>query len=504
MKDVDTRSSDLEKNNATRKQLYWNTLVRFPSHAIRIVSSILVARMLLPQDFGVMGVGMMLIGYANLFTTFGFGDALVQHRITDRRLVNSVFTIDLSVSLFLALLFFVASNLIAEFFNTPQAGTVIKVLSSYFIITAFQSTPLAILRRQMDFKAISIIEIIKSIMITAVTLSLAIMQFGYWALVLGQLIPYIAASIMLCVWAKWVPMLYFNHNLMKRIYDFGFWSFMKSQMEFISKNTDKFFIGRWMGTAALGFYDKGMSLAIMPLNRITLNINSVLFSSFSRNQENKRTLQKQLAKALTLIAGMNFPLYVGLAVTAPYMVNSLLGEKWAPMIPSFQIILTGCMFKSFAGMITAFNVGVGKYRRHTIFSLVAQIGFIGACFALLGFGIEGMAVGFFIYNIVYIGLTGNITRRILEVEWLDLIRPVIPPLLGSLIMGGSVYALATYLLPAYTIANLIALICFGVCVYSGYILFDKSWQTRELKKTITKDFSKIPFAGKILKQYSLQ
>ncbi len=491
-----------ENNNGTRKQLYWNTLVRIPVQALRIISSILVARLLTPDDYGIMGIGMMLIGYANLFTTFGFGDALVQRNIDDRRIINSVFTVDLTISMLLSSLFFMGSGAIADFFNTPEAENVVKVLSSFFIVTAFQSTPHAILRRDMAFKAIAIIDVLKGVMIAGITLTLAILGFEYWSLVFGQLITFAVVSLALCLRAKWVPAPRFNHRLMKSIYDFGVWSFLKSQLAFFSKDADKFIVGRWLGTQALGLYDKAMSLAVMPLNQVTVNINAVLFSSFSKNQEKKNELRQQMKKSLTLIAGINFPLFAGLGVIAPYFVNGLLGEKWAPMIPAFQIILAGCMFKSFSGLVTVFNVGVGKYRQHTIRSFFALLGFVGACFALLSFGINGIAAAFLFYSILYIVLTGAITCGQLSISWFDLLLPVIPPLAGALVMTGAVHTLALLALPKHTALNLALLCLAGALAYGAYLVIDRSWQTRELKKTIWKDIRKIPFAGKLLKGYS--
>ncbi|MFP4417068.1 MAG: lipopolysaccharide biosynthesis protein [Chitinivibrionales bacterium] len=497
MKDEYTQKKVVNNPSTTRNQLYWNTLVRIPAHALRVVSSVVVARKLVPEDYGIVGIGMMLIGYANLFTTFGFGEALIQRGITDRRVIRSVFTIDLTVSLILASIFYAASGVIADFFDTPQAKTVIQILSLFFILTAFQSTPHAILRRKMDFKAISIIDITKGFLVAVLTLILAYMGLGYWALVFGQLVPFIFVNIMLSIRAGWFPVPYFNHQLMKSIYDFGIWNFLKSQLEFISKNVDKFVIGRWMGTVALGFYDKAMSFAVMPLNHLTMNINAVLFSSFSANKENRKELQTQLKKSFTLIAGINFPIYVGLAVTAPHLVNSLLGEKWAPMVACFQIILAACMVKSFSGMVAAFNVGTGKYRQHTIRSFFSIIGFVAACLYAMKFGIEGIALAFLFYCVLFMSLTGSLVCGQLSVTWREFVSPVSPPLIGSLIMGGMVYLFGRYVMPEYTIVNLIVLCLLGVCVYGAFILVDSSWQTRELKKTIRKDISKLPLAGKL-------
>jgi O-antigen/teichoic acid export membrane protein len=491
-----------ESVGATRTQLYWNTLIRLPVQALRVVASIIVARILLPRDYGIMGIGMMLIGYANLFTTFGFGDAIVQKGVRDRRIINSVFAIDLCVSIVLAAGFFAASGAIAGFFDTPEAERVIQVLSSFFIITAFQATPHALLRRDMNFKAISIIDTARSLLIASITLALAIMQFGYWALVFGQLTTYALTSVALCIQARWLPAPGFSHRAMKNIYDFGLWSFLKTQVGFVSKDADKFVIGRWLGTQALGLYDKAMSLATMPLSQVTVNINAVMFSAFSKDQRHRRELRQKLYKSITVIAGINFPLFAGLAVTAPWIVNGLLGDKWAPMIQPFQIILLGCMVKSFSGLITAFNVGVGRYRAHTIRSMLSLTGFLGACFAFIPFGLRGIAAAFLAYNVLYTVLTGSLTRRCLAAGRITLFMPLVPPLAGAAIMAAIVAALGAYVFTAYTLVNCIILCLCGAISYVAYILIDRSWQMRELKTTLWKDIRKFSHAGKLARNVS--
>ena len=308
------------KNVSTRSQLYWNTLLKIPGQIVSFGISIFVARILVPNDFGIMGIAMMLIGYTNLFTDFGFGEAIIQKRIENKRTLNSIFTMNLAVSLLLAALFFLSSGYIAGFFKSPECKNVIKVLSAVFVVTSFSAVPSAMLRRDMNFRTLSLISLTSSLLMSFITLLLAFNSLGYWALVFGQLIPSLLMTAVLCYKARWVPAVAYDHSAMKSLFNFGIWNFTKSQLGFIAQHTDKFIIGRWFGTTSLGFYDKAMNLATMPANSFAMNINSVMFSSFSTNKKDKYLLQTHFKKGLSLISFINFPLYIGLIVIAPYFV----------------------------------------------------------------------------------------------------------------------------------------------------------------------------------------
>jgi O-antigen/teichoic acid export membrane protein len=172
------------------------------------------------------------------------------------------------------------------------------------------------------------------------------------------------------------------------------------------------------------------------------------------------------------------------------------------MIQPFQIILLGCMVKSFSGLITAFNVGVGQYRAHTIRSVLSLIGFLGACFAFIPFGLRGIAAAFLAYSVLFTVLTGALTRRCLEDGRKTLIMPLVPPLAGASVMAVIVAVLGAYVFTAYTLANCLILCLCGAIIYVAYVLIDRSWQMRELKTTLWKDIRKFSRAGKLARNVS--
>jgi O-antigen/teichoic acid export membrane protein len=480
-----------KQNVSTRSQLYWNTLLKIPGQTVSFVISIIVARILVPNDFGIMGIAMMLIGYTNLFTDFGFTEAIIQKKIEDKKTLDSIFTVNLAVSLILAILFFISSGYIADFFRSPECKNVIRVLSIVFVVTSFSAVPSAILRRDMNFRTLSLINLSSSFLMSLITLSLALNSLGYWALVFGQLIPNLLVTVVICYKVRWVPAINYDHSSMKDVFHFGVWNFTKTQLGFLSHHVDKFVIGRGLGTASLGFYDKAMSLASMPTNSLTANINSVMFSSFSTNKQDKDLLQTHFKKGLSLISFINFPIYIGLVVIAPYFVYSLLGEKWAPMIGPFQIILVGFITKTFGGLTASLNVGIGNYKKHTIRFSIALGVFIVSCLFLLMFNITGIAVSFLIFSIVEIYMLMDLALKGIGLAWKEVVIPVYPGVTASVLMLLITSSISHFLLLDYSVTNMILIAMVGLFSYSLYILIDKSTFTQEFKKLVGRDIKNI-------------
>lgn len=474
-------------NYSLKSNLYWNTLIRIPSQVACIAISILVARVLDPKDFGILGITMMTIGYANLITNFGFNQVIIQRVITNREVINSIFTLDLTISSLLASIFFFGSNGIATFFNAPECSSTIRVMCSVFIITTFQGISTSILKRNMDFKTVATMGVMQMLLVSGLTYILAIYRFHYWALVFGQIIPSFLFTVMFCIRAGWIPMLQYKHSAIKEVFDFGLWNFLSTQLGFIIGHLDKLIIGKGLGPVSLGFYDKSMSIAIIPTESLMMNINAVMFSSFSRDRNAKSELRETFRKSLTVTSVLCLPIYAGLIATAPYFVYGFLGEKWSPMILPFQIILFGFIFKAFGGLISSLNVAIGEYRNHTIRLAISAIVFVLSCVILLQFKLSGIALSFVIFSSSMLLLTGSLGISKIGVTWKDFISTISPALIGSLIMFGILETVSVFYLRTYSILNLSIMVFMGAIIYLIYLLLVQYESIKELRKVVLGD-----------------
>ncbi len=442
----------------------------------------------MPKDFGIMGITMMLIGYANLFTNFGLGDAIIQKQIRDKKVLNSIFFFNLVISSILVITFLFFAEMISEFFNTPECKTAIQIMSLVFIINAIAIVPGSILRRDMDFKALAIIEVLQSVLMSVITLFLAWRGYGYKALIYGQLIPTIVRSIALCYKSWYLPFIYYNHSLMKEIYSFGGWNLLRIQLLFASQHVDRFIAGKFLGPVLLGFYDKALSLSTTPNNAITMHINSVMFSSFSSHKDDLVQLQESFKKGMALIALITFPIHVGLIVVAPYFVNCLLGINWSPMIFPFQVILLGTVVKSLGGMTTSLNIGVGEYRANTMQFFYAFLVFTFCCIIFLSKGINGIAISFLIFSVTEILLLLRLSLKSIRLRWWELVKTLAPASFATIVMYLITALLSNTLLKEQTILNMIFIVMIGALVYATYLIFDQSLVTASFRRQLKEDF----------------
>lgn len=477
----------VSESSSTRSQLYWDSIIRIPSQIITLAISICVTRILDPKDFGVMGIVMMLVGYSNLITNFGFNEAIIQKGITNRLVLRSIFTFNLAVSCLLAMLFYFLSGIMAAYFQVPECEAVLKAMSLVFILSSFTSVPASLLRRDMKFKYIALLDFGSALSMNVLTLLFALAGFGYWALAYGQLIPLAVLAITLCGITGWVPIISYSHASMEGLFHFGVWNFMKAQLAFVSQHVDRFIIGKWMDPNSLGFYDKALSIAGMPYNSLVMNINSVMFSSFSGIKDKREDLQSKFGKSLVLLSLINCPIYLGLIAIAPHFVVVLLGEKWRAVTLPLQIMAGGMLVRSFGGLIASLNVGVGHYREHTVLALGALMCFVVSAVALLPFGIVGIAISYCVYSILQVYLWMDLSVRCVAITWKVVFLSIFPAFSASAVMFLVAESASQWVFIDHSFMDLVLLLIVSALTYLSCLAFNRSPILNEFKVLIWED-----------------
>lgn len=473
----------------TRSGLYWILGIKVPFEVVRFAGSIVMARLLDPKDFGIVSIATMMIYYANALTNMGFNQALVQHKEIDNKHISSVFTFDLIISSALAVLLYLLAPAISAYFNSPESKNVIRVMSAIFIITTVYDLPYALLRRNLEYRLVSIVDTIKELGVLAVSLTLAFMGFKYWSVVWGMLVPSSFAAIYIYMHSKQKPLLTIHWHSLRELMSFGFWSFIRSQIYFLSTRIDRVIIGKYWGVYTLGIYDKGKSLSQMPYELIATNINTVLFSSVSRLQSSKDEITKMMKKGLLVTSILNVPVYFGLYAIAPVFVPVVLGVKWVPMIIPLQIMCVSGIFRSLNGLMTVLSVGVNKYRSYTIQQIITTTLLIVVCLLLVPFGMEAVAGGVVFYSVVTFLMGLSLIMRNVEVHWPEVVACLMPAVGGGVIMLACVKA-SSLLLPAGESAlTLVVQIVIGVLVYGIAILIMPYKPLREIVMSLTRDLN---------------
>ncbi len=284
--------SNEEIADKTRKSLLWFTIVPFTMQVLRFGISILLARILSPSDFGLIGIISVLLYYCDSFSDFGFSKAIVQKKSIIQEHYSIFFTFNIVVSM----CFFVAaqgfSGSIASFFETQDIGEALQVFSFLFLITAVSAGPLVKLKRELNFKAIAIIQAIRMSITMTLSLILALKGFAFWSIIYAMLFSHVIELLLLLYTTRQFPRISLEFGYLKELLHFGLWDFIGAQCRLVSENIDKIIIGKILGTTSLGYYDKAYGISRMPNDQISVRLSLISFSSFSRVQDDEELLEK--------------------------------------------------------------------------------------------------------------------------------------------------------------------------------------------------------------------
>lgn len=316
----------------------WNLVERLGVQGITFILGIILARLLSPQDYGLIGMIIVFFAVAQVFVTGGFGEAYVQKKAVTQVDANTVFYSNLVISLIFYGVLWFSAPAISRFYDQPLLVNLTRVMAFIIIIEAFNIIQQAQVRRNLDFKRKSKITLIAAILSGMIGIVQALLGQGVWALV-GQRMSntfFIAGG--LWVTSRWRPGLAFSISSAKNLFGFGSWVLSSAIIQAIFDNIYKVVIGKFYSAAQLGFYTKAKTLQQMGSNQLTFAVSSVSFPVFSKLQDDKNQLQKSMRDFLKYSMVLIVPLLVTTMVIAKPFVLLLLTEKWAPMIPFLQLL----------------------------------------------------------------------------------------------------------------------------------------------------------------------
>ena len=458
----------IKKTNIAVK---YSLFFKCSQQVVALIMGILLARILSPSEFGIIAIANMVIYYANSFTNFGLNNALVQRSSVKDVHINTVFTLDLIISLSLGMLTLLVANYIGVFFNNAAVTSVLRWMTLYYVITTFYHIPKVILRRKIDFAFLSILEFIEAIATSFLAIVLAVYGYSYWSIVISTLSIQTLATFILIAKTRWTPRLIIGRE-MNDIYSFGFWNFVRAQLELLVSKVDYFFIGKYLGVYPLGLYEKSFELSDRAMSGISMPLNGVYFSTFSNIKNDTVQVRHVFLQASSLLVLITSPVLFGLIAVSPHFVYSCLGSQWKGAIVPLQLLAIGSMFRVLFGMVANVNVVMGYYRLHTIVNAFNALVFIVLCMFFVSSGINAISLVYIFYCILSLISCFCIVIKILKLTLSSFFMSVWCPFAGSLIMFLSVISLRSLFFNDYTsIMELFFLVLFGASIYACWCYF---------------------------------
>lgn len=361
---------------------------------IHMVSTVVLARLLAPSDFGLIAMVLAIIGFVAMFKDAGLSMATVQRAEVNHAQVSTLFWINVALSVLVMAVVMAMAPLIVWFYGEPKLLWITVALSFTFIVSGLTVQHQALLKRQMRFKDLAAIEVVSMAIGVAVAITMAGVGFGFWALVglpAGTIVANCAMVWMLCRWRPGPPVRGCGVGSMLR---FGWNLTAFSFVNHFSRNMDNILIGWWWGAGPLGLYSKAYALLKMPVAQINAPVSSVVIPALSRLQDEPARYRRYYIRAIGLVATVGMPICAFAFAAAEPLVPLVLGQQWAEMVPIFRALAPAAL----AGTLNIANgwvfVSLGRADRQLRWGLVMAVVTVSAFVAGLPWGPMGVAVAY--------------------------------------------------------------------------------------------------------------
>ena len=435
---ISEQSSLKEK---TVKGVMWSSIDRFSTQGIQFVFSILIARLLLPSDYGAVAMLNIFLSISQSFIDCGFGTALIRKLDRTDTDFSTVFYFNIVVGLFFYIVLWLASPYIAAFYEIPLLEDITKVLALTFVFSSFSGVHSAKLSITIDFKTIAKISIIVTILTGSVGLWMAYNGYGVWALVIQAVSWSLLRTVLLWLFVRWIPKWIFSWKSFRGMFSFGSKLLISGLIDTTYKNIYTLVVGKVFSSTTLGLYSRASGLAQYPSSNITSVLQGVTFPVLSSIQNETERLADAYKRFLRISAFIIFPLMVGLAAVADPLVRLVLTDKWEGCIYLLQIVCFSMMWYP----IHAINLNLLQVKGRSDFFLKLEIikkiqGVTILC-VTIPMGIVVMCYGQIVGSLLSLVYNTYYTKKLIGYGYIAQMKDLLHILIHSLAMGVGVWCI---------------------------------------------------------------
>ncbi len=422
-----------------KKSFFWNFAENVLYKVVQFLLQIILARILLPEDYGLCAIVLAFINIAQEFVNSGFASALIQKKEASRLDFSSVCHFSIALGIIFYIILFVIAPVIADFFNDARIIDIMRVMGVSLIIGAFNSVQTAIVYKRLEFRK-SFISNLVSISISAVIgIITAIKGFGVWALVIQYMSNRVINTIIFLFLIKWLPNFEFSFNSIKQLFNYGWKLMVTSLLSFLSQDIYSLVIGKFFSKSQLGLYDLGNKIPANLANTVASSIGRVLFPTLSTIQDDRSKIKDYIKKTNQLASFVMFPLMFGIAATAKPIVLLVFTEKWVDVVVIMQI---ACVWYAFNPIHYA-NIQVSKAIGRSDISLFVEFSkkLVDIIMLLLTvrYGLVYVALGLAVSSIIGLWINIEPIRKYIGYSTFGQLRDICPSFIIGLSMFVVIY-----------------------------------------------------------------
>ena len=445
--------------------LFWKSLERGGVSGIQLIIQIILARLLLPEDYGIIALIVVFISISQIFVQSGLGTALIQKREVTDEDYSSVFYITLLIALVFYGILFLTAPFIAAFYNQPLLTPILRVLGLTLFFGAVNTIQNAIIARYFQFKKLFVSSVVAVLLSGVVGIAMAYTGYGVWALVGQQFTAITVICAIMWLTVKWRPKLLFSLTRVKELFTFGWKLLVSGLIDVTYINLSTLVIGKLYHANMLGFYTKGQEFPNLLVANINSSIQAVMFPAYARCQDNRSLVKQIMRRALVTSSFLVFPAMAGLAAVAEPLVLLLLTEKWLIAVPFLQIF---CAVYALWPIHTANLQAINALGRSDVFlklEIIKKALGLSVLAFTIPIGVYAIAFGMVVTGIIATIINAYPNKILLDYSVTEQWRDLTPAFILSLIMFGVTYSVLFLGQPVWV--TLILQIGVGIGVYMG-------------------------------------
>lgn len=443
----------------------WNAIGKFGHYGTQFIVSIILARLLLPEEFGLIGMLAIFTAIAQVFIVSGMTAALIQKKDATSVDYSTVFFYNIVVALIFYLLLFFSADYIANFYNQPELSRLTKYISIVFLINSFGSVQATLLSKNLQFKKANIISIIGVVVAGVVAVFMAYSGYGVYSIVAQSIVFALVTNVIYWLTADWKPVFVFSIASFKTLFGFGSRLLASSILDQVYTNLSTLIIGKAFSASTLGYFSRAKATRDIPIESSIGVLNSIILPIFSKSKSEEELIRHHF-KFIGLISFLVFPLMMGMAILAKPITVLLFSEKWLPSVPILQLL---CII-SFSYPISVVLVGaiLAKGKSGLFLKLDIYKKFFGliSMFVGLYFGFYAFIIGMIVGTLISVFINIKFVSKEFGFRLSRYFVIMYPSVLLSLIMGVFLF-LIQMMLPDENILQVLVLSMTGLVIYFG-------------------------------------
>lgn len=459
------------------------------SQVLRVILNLaitsILARLLLPEDYGLIGMITVATGFLLVLKDFGFGAALVQKKNVEELEYHSVFWLNVIMGIALAILIYFSSTIIADFYDEPLIIPVAKLMSLGFVLNSLTVVPNNILYKKLQFKNVFIVDLISTTLGGGVGILLAYYDWAYWSLVWKSLATQIASLVVVLYLSGFRPKMRFSKKALFGFSDFSLPLIADSSINYWVRNLDYLLIGKFLGKVELGFYTKAYTLMLLPVRQLSGTIKKVMFPSFSLIQDDIARIGKIYLKITAVVAFITFPLMGVMFSLSSEIILFLFGENWSQSIPIFRVL---CLLGAFQSIATlSGNIYLARAKTKLMFKIglfTRSVMILSMIAGLYYGGLMGLVYGYSIASSLMVILELKYVGKIIDLSLFKILNNLSPYFLFTALIIAILECMKYIIFLSNHFINIIVYSSIAAIFYIGATLLFKPKAYKELLQII--------------------